>query len=402
MALCIDLGTYSCKAGFGGLESTKISRWMPDVILNPVDNNNNIIYEMPISSFDHAEANGCNKTRCVNVDRFQELFYKVILETNIEPVESSILISTPMASTMLEKHHIASILFEEFNCKSLYFGHAPVFAAFANGYTSAIVLDSGHNYTSLTSINDGVIDRKNVSFFSIAGKDITDVYGKCVLSETKDNDKLSYQFEVGSNTFWPNDNLYSIIKEKFAFVSKNMEHDRAKAKNGANLQRYKLPDGSWMTISQPNYEAPQILFNLPTNENNKSWFSDVKQYFGNKGWKKDGNIVDMFYDFTVKLNKELDHSIPNVLFTGGNTMIKNFYKKFQQQLRHVCKNENDVIRGQKYIEKILQPDTKFQANKYAAWAGCSILAGYSPLTPFYVTKNQYNEIGDEIITARYS
>ena len=181
-----------------------------------------------------------------------------------------------------------------------------------------------------------------------------------------------------------------------------MEHDRAKAKNGANLQRYKLPDGSWMTISQPNYEAPQILFDLPTNESNKSWFSDVKQYFGNKGWKKDGNVVDMFYDFTVKINKELHHPIPNVLFTGGNTMIKNFYKKFQQQLKHICENENDAIRGQKYIEKIVQPDTKFQANKYAAWAGCSILAGYSPLTPLYVSKNQYNEIGDEIITARYA
>ena len=54
-----------------------------------------------------------------------------------------------------------------------------------------------------------------------------------------------------------------------------------------------------------------------------------------------------------------------------------------------------------YISKMVQPDTKFQPNKYASWAGCSILAGYSPLTPFYVTKEQYMEIGDEIIAARY-
>ena len=46
IALCVDLGTYSCKAGFGGLESTSSSRWTPDVILSPVDKDNALIFEL--------------------------------------------------------------------------------------------------------------------------------------------------------------------------------------------------------------------------------------------------------------------------------------------------------------------------------------------------------------------
>ena len=403
MALCVDLGTYTCKAGFGGLESNSTSRWTPDVIIKPVDNNDDIIYEFEPSTSSNNDTTFL-KSRSVNKERFSELFQKLVLETNIEPDESSILISTPMTSSMLEKHTIANILFEEFNVKSLYFGYAPMFAAFAKGKTSAIVLNSGHDCTSLTEIHDGLIDHKKTSFFSIAGKDITEAYGKCFLNETKDNNKLIHQFEVGTDKFWPNNNIYSIVKEKFAFVSKKLDHDRTKTKNGSNLQRYKLPDGSWITTSQPNYEAPQILFDRSNEEeeDNKmsSKFSDIKQVFGNKGWSENGNIVDMFYHHTCKVNKDLKNPILDVIFTGGNTMIKSFDKKFQLEFKHICEHfDRGVLRAEKYAAK--HADTRFQANKYAAWAGCSMLAGYSPLIPLYVTKEQYNEVGDKIITARY-
>ena len=119
-----------------------------------------------------------------------------------------------MTSSLLETHLVSSILFEEFKCKSIYFGKAPVFAAFAHGLTSAIVLNSGHDSTSLTEIHDGLIDRNNISFFSIAGKEVTEAYGKCYLSETKDNSKMISQFESGSNRRWQNDNMFSILYAK--------------------------------------------------------------------------------------------------------------------------------------------------------------------------------------------
>ena len=170
------------------------------------------------------------------------------------------------------------------------------------------------------------------------------------------------------------------------------------------MQRYKLPDGSWITTSQPNYEAPQILFDRSNEEeeDNKmaSKFSDIKQVFGNKGWSENGNIVDMFYHHICKVNKDLKNPILDVIFTGGNTMIKSFDKKFQLEFKRICEHfDGGVLRAEKYAAK--HADTRFQANKYAAWAGCSILAGYSPLIPLYVTKEQYNEVGDKIITSRY-
>ena len=76
IALCVDLGTYSCKAGFGGLESTSSSRWTPDVILSPVsDNDNALIFEL---KKDIDQENKIVDTRKINVERFQEFYYKLL------------------------------------------------------------------------------------------------------------------------------------------------------------------------------------------------------------------------------------------------------------------------------------------------------------------------------------
>ena len=145
-----------------------------------------------------------------------------------------------------------------------------------------------------------------------------------------------------------------------------------------------------------------MLFSMPDETIENTDDKEVLTHsFGNKWWKKSGNIVDMFHDFTLRCNCDLKDPILDVVFAGGNTSIKNFDKKFQFELKRKCEALSDENRAASYISKMVQPDTKFQPNKYASWAGCSILAGYSPLTPFYVTKEQYMEIGDEIIAARY-
>ena len=400
IALCVDLGTYSCKAGFGGLESTSSSRWTPDVILSPVsDNDNALIFEL---KKDIDQEKKIVDTRKINVERFQEFYYKLLYEINVEPDDTAVLISTPLSSTLFEKQQIASVLFEEFNCKSLYFGNSSVFSAFSRGLTSAIVLDSGHSSTTVTEIHDGLIDHRSTSFFGLAGKDVTRAFGKFCLSELQDNQKLADQYKNGEKGFWLGENIFSTLKNKFSQVSKNVVHDRLKTKNGANSKRYRLPDSTWITFSSPIYEAPEMLFSMPDETIEDTDDKEVSMhYFGNKWWKKSGNIVDMFHDHTLRYNSDLKDPILDVVFAGGNTAIKNFDKKFQFELKRKCEALSDENRAMRYISKIVQPDTKFQPSKYASWAGCSILAGYSPLTPFYVTKEQYMEIGDEIIAARY-
>ena len=80
----------------------------------------------------------------------------------------------------------------------------------------------------------------------------------------------------------------------------------------------------------------------------------------------------MFYHHTCKVNKDLKNPILDVIFTGGNTMIKSFDKKFQLEFKHICEHfDRGVLRAEKYAAK--HADTRFQANKYAAWAGCSML-----------------------------
>ena len=193
IALCVDLGTYSCKAGFGGLESTISSRWTPDVILSPVDKDYTLMFEM---MKDTGQENKLVDTRKINVERFQDFYYKLLYEINVESDDTAVLISTPLSSTLFEKQQIANVLFEEFNCKSLYFGNSSVFSAFSRGLTSAIVLDSGHSSTTVTEIHDGLIDHRSTSFFGLAGRDVTKTFGKFCMSELQDNPTLADQIKM--------------------------------------------------------------------------------------------------------------------------------------------------------------------------------------------------------------
>ena len=80
-----------------------------------------------------------------------------------------------------------------------------------------------------------------------------------------------------------------------------------------------------------------MLFSMPDETIENTDDKEVlTHYFGNKWWKKSGNIVDMFHDFTLRYNSDLKDPILDVVFAGGNTSIKNFDKKFQFELKRKC------------------------------------------------------------------
>lgn len=82
---------------------------------------------------------------------------------NEEATEYALLVSEPV---YLRKHEVlkfretlAALVFEELHLSAIYFLKSSVAAAFSEGRTNAIIVDSGHNYTCVTRVVDGYSEK---------------------------------------------------------------------------------------------------------------------------------------------------------------------------------------------------------------------------------------------------
>ena len=87
----------------------------------------------------------------------------------------------------------------------------------------------------------------------------------------------------------------------------------------------------------------------------------------------------------VDLHRDL---FRDIVLTGGNTMFPGFCERFDHEIRTLCE-------GQGYEAKVIK------GCKDGAWLGGSILASHRRRVSSWVTKEQYEEHGPQIMNDWY-
>merc|ERR1712086_843852 len=282
-------------------------------------------------------------------------------ELRVDPSEHRVLLTEAPSNPKANREKMTTLMFETFQVQGLYVSIQAVLSLYSNGRTTGCVVDSGDGVTHTVPVFEGYSIPHAVRKNYIAGRAITDHF---VTLLTADGIQ-----EQGGKSAW--NQIVRTIKEKTAFVSLDFEADKAKASSSTELAKnYELPDGQTITVNAPRSSAPEALFN--------------------PGLIKEGDEALGMHQLASKSVTDCDLDVRtdlygNIILSGGTTLYEGLPDRLEKELAALCPKAGDV--------KIIASADRY----YSVWAGGSIQCSLQPFASQWITKDEYEENGAEIV-----
>ncbi|EDQ86871.1 uncharacterized protein MONBRDRAFT_33661 [Monosiga brevicollis MX1] len=172
-AIVVDIGSHTTKVGFAGADvphcvlPSYVSRTKVETAMDQTDDSS-----APKEEFQYAvgtttlgvpkenreivpllDDNGLVADWKALEHLLRHAFDRVL---QVKPEEKCVMVSEPTWVTKDQRDKMTELLFETFNVRALHYVKSPVLSAFANGRGTALVVDSGAQFTSVTPVYDGV------------------------------------------------------------------------------------------------------------------------------------------------------------------------------------------------------------------------------------------------------
>ena len=375
LPIIIDIGSGTVKAGFSGEENPKLvfnnyfgeSKYKK--VLNTYDKESANINEQYIGD-DCDKYLGLIKLRYpVNRGSFEKdediltLFNHIFLKLGLnsqEIKEHPILITEPILNPKSNREKISQILLDKLNIPAIFFASQPILSLLSTSATSGIILESGDGVTQSCFVCEGYSIPCSYERYNYGGKDVTE-YLKTMLR------KRGYNFYNTSEIKLVND-----IKENLCYLEpgKRTEYSNVKKSLNRKLIPYYLPDGNFISIGEERILAPEILFN--------------PEYIGKEYLSFTDMIIGSINKIDIELRKKAYESI---WLSGGNTAIKDLNEKLIEELKNKF--------GKTLFINILENE-KINP-QYRCWVGGNIISTLEIFKKMWITKNEWNENGNEIL-----
>ena len=252
-------------------------------------------------------------------------------------------------------------MFETYQVEGLYVAIQAVLSLYSNGRTTGMVCDSGDGVTHTVPVFEGYSIPYAVKKNYVAGRAITDHMVKLLT-----DDGITPQ---GGTSAWQQ--IVGKIKESLCFVSLDSAADKTKASESTELaKQYELPDGQTIVVNSPRFMAPEALFD--------------------PGLIKEGDEALGMHTMTHQSITDCDIDVrtdlySNIILSGGTTLYEGLPDRLEKELDNLCPQKNVV--------KIIASADRY----YSVWTGGSTLCSLSTFTSQWITKDEYEENGAEII-----
>ena len=374
LPIIVDIGSGEVKAGFSGEENPKVifknyfGEPKYNKILRTFNNESQELNEkfigedcdkyMGIIKLRFPVKHGVFQNEQDILSIFDYIYSKLGISSQ-EIKEHPVLITEPLLNPYTNRETIACSLFDNLGVPALFFASQPILSLFSTSNTSGVVLESGDGITQSCVVFEGYSIPCSYERYNYGGSDVTE-YLKNLLK------KRGYNF-YNSTEY----RLVNEIKENSCFCFggniKNDIKDSKKALN-RNLINYYLPDGSSIPIGDERLLATEILFK--------------PEYIG----KEYLSLPDMIISSVNKVDIQLKTKLyENILLSGGNTGFNGLHEQMNSELK------NKLTKNMKInLQKPEKP-------QYCCWFGGNIISTLEIFKKMWVTRNDWNEKGSEIV-----
>lgn len=258
------------------------------------------------------------------------------------------------------------------------------------------MLDSGGNITSAVPVHDGYVLQKSIVKFNVGGEYLTNLLYNQLKSQV--NIRPAYSFnkimkgfyveagEIQGNLEYCVEDLYcnnvdqsfyefsvreivKDIKESTFRVSDNT-FTESTFSNVASVS-YELPDGSQIEIGNERFKIPEILFS------------------GTDGVVGFTGIHQMVYDSITRCDMDIRRELyGNLVVTGGNSLFGGFTDRLQKKLTELTTQNMKV--------KLIAPQSSIE-RRFSSWIGGSILACLGSFQQMWMSKQEFDEHGANLV-----
>lgn len=269
--------------------------------------------------------------------------------------------------------------FEKHKVPCYFTASQPYFSLISSGGSfKSVIVESGYGITQI-AIYDSHINQKFSKAFKIGGIDLS-MWLKSLLNY---DCHLKNFYDLNSD-----DIFFAIedIKQKHTYV--NQKRNPVACKSTI----FTLVDGNTLEINTESYECPEPLFNKSVIDESleRYYHGTHKEIY--KGIN-DLNFDSLFRNIQNEINDAImecdienkEELFNNIIISGGNTMFKGFGDRLIYELTNLVNPEIDV----NIFEK---KDRNIQS-----WNGESVLACDSYFNNMYITYDEYNDVGSNIV-----
>jgi len=275
---------------------------------------------------------------------------------NAKVDEHPVLMTEAPLNPRHNREKAAEIFFETFRAPAMFFSPQAVLSLYSSGRTTGVVIDVGEGLTHVIPVYEGFALPHSVMRSDVAGRDVTK-HLQLLLRRS------GLSFTTTSEL-----DLIKTMKEESCYVALNPTKEE---ENKAAAAQYQLPDGRAVELGSERFRAPEVLFRPDLIGSEEMSVSDA--------------LVNSVMKSDIDLRPTL---FEHVVLAGGSTLFPGFGDRFLHEVRQRAPEHTRL--------RISAPPNRISS----AWSGGSILASLSTFKNMWVSKEDYDEHGSNILHRR--
>lgn len=405
-AVVFDIGSYSFRAGFAGEDTPKaeipthvgVKDDLEKVMESDTAGDNNVTpkrYLIDTVYMKHP-VKDMELTNFLKDGMIEDwdIFEKVMDYTYSHSIKSEshhhpVLMSEAAWITKGKRETLAEIMFEKYNVPAFFLCKNPVLSAFANGRSTALIVDSGATQTSAVPVYDGYVISQYIVKSPLGGDFIT-AECKKLLADMSIDVVPPYSIaskEVvadGQPAKWKKKDNLNVTKSFNNYMVKDVLQDFASTILQVSDTPYEESQAD--TMPTVNYEFPHGYNQDFANER----FKVCEGLFDPSFIKESGgsSMLGVGHVATTSVGM-CDIDIRPALYgsvvcVGGNSLLQGFTDRLNRDLSTKTPPSMRL--------KVIAASSSSE-RRFSSWIGGSILASLGAFQQMWVSKQEYEEGG---------
>ncbi|KAL8618987.1 Actin-like 6A [Nucella lapillus] len=405
-ALVFDIGSYSFRAGYAGEDTPKAEIpthvGMVEEIEAAMDADGGDGLPQPEKKYMIDTVYMKHPRKNMNLASFLQdgmvedwdVFEKVMDYVYNRSIKSEsclhpLLMSEPAWNTKAKREKLTEIMFEKYNIPAFFLCKNSVLSAFANGRSTALILDSGATHTSAVPVYDGYVLTQGIVKSPLAGDFIAKECGKLMEDlnvEVVPPYVISSKEAVGDKAppKWKRKENIDVTKSFHSYMEKDVFQDFAASilqvcdspydtsvVESMPAVHYEFPNGYNQDFSHERFKVCEGLFDP----------SVIKEAQGNSMLGVGHVVTTSVGMCDIDIRPSL---YGGVIAVGGNSLIQGFTDRLNRDLS----NKTPPSMRLKIIAAASSAERRF-----SSWIGGSILASLGSFQQMWVSKQEYEEGG---------